>query len=316
MKKATRILLNTLIAVLICSIAVSCSPSSVSDPEITSKSDEAVDLPEDTYESPLKKYVPYYPVEAKDKVTSLTESGVFKELDKFSYVLEEAPDPEKDVVTISFLNKQYTGVYNQYEYQSKTTRGRNQYEYRYTTDSGDYFILNEQGKLVKWKSSKIGRDCIPGNKEDAVSLDEAISKCEELLPTEFTETFADYKVEVSANPATDPECNQFAFAFVSYWNGIKTSQRVAFTVGMNGELLSYASTNLGRFNNKEIPSDFSPEVINNIVADVFAKENSKYEIEKTHIVLELDGTLACSVRLKLYDNGEYLTDLSILIPLE
>lgn len=316
MKKTTRILFCTLIAVLIFLTFVSCSPSALPESKPTSKTDDAVSVPEDTYKSPLKKYVPYYSAEATDAVASLTESGVFKKLEKFSYRLEEAPNPEKDVVTISFFNKQYTGTYDQYAYSCKTTRGRNQYEYKYTADSGDYFILNEQGKLVKWKSTKVGRDCMPDNKEDAVSLDEVISKCKELLPTEFTEKFIDYRIEVNANPATDPDCDEFAIAFVSYWCGIKTSQKISFTMGMNGELLSYASANLGRFNNKEIPSDISQEVIHMIIADVFAKENTQYKIYNTNIKLESDGTLVCSVGLSLYENGEQLTNLSLLIPLE
>ncbi len=256
-----------------------------------------------------EKYCPY--VEKKEVAgTPIAYEDFFFSVycyEKEEYKLPKVPR----TLTWTFMNKTYTDSWN-----SSDVQGKNMYVLSCNTNGGNRFSINENGQVVGFwagNASEIRQAVTQGTKKSPEQIEAIVNS---MLSEIYGEIDADFIVDVSGPHNMPAGWGDTYSAFVSYEiDGYQTTEMLTLTFALDGTLISMLSNNLGRFNGKKVPDDFSKEKADSIVRKMFKDEITDYVINSYKLDILDNGSLG--MRLLIEVNVDGVKDSFIVyIPLE
>lgn len=262
--------------------------------------------------SQYEKYQPY--VEKREGMSSspIIDEDWFSSLnyyEKGEYDLPKA----KQLLTWNFMNETYTG---QYSSSFSEVYGKNMYELSYITENGNEFMINESGRVVSFSvdDAKIIRQAVTEDTKKSPEQIEAIVSS--MILEIYGETDIEFFIGLSGPHNMPADWGEIYSAYISYnIDGYQTSESLILNYALDGTLLSMLSNNLGRFDGKSVPDDFSKEKADGIVSDMFKDEIADYFIRAYILDILEDGSLAMKLTVDITVD-EVVNSFAIIIPLE
>ena len=190
--------------------------------------------------------------------------------------------------------------------------------YLYKTAAGDKIEVDCTGRVTYFESalsfSHFQRTVTKN--DEALSPEESLARAQEYLTQLFgAEALARYSAEL---PDTSNTTVWFFFKPIANSIGVYTNtDRIGIVLSEKGELLAYYAYNVGDFNGKTLPSDFTDDKVKEIIVSSLSTTQGNIELSDNRKLVMLDGNrMACTMGFRVV-NGDNVSEwVSVVIPLE
>mgnify|MGYP004666443447 CR=1 FL=1 len=253
----------------------------------------------------------------KSNVESLVQSGFSKEIKSDRYFqslpVSAFENQAKIQISVSVLNENFNATY-----QSTSVLGYNEAFFTYKTDAGDQIEIDTSGRITHFESAESFSHVIRRvtGEDNALSPEESLAKATNYLQLLFGENVAArYSAEL---PDTSNTTVWFFFKPIANSIGVYTNtDRIGIVLSEKGELLAYYAYNVGDFNGKTLPSDFTDDKVKEIIVSSLSTTQGNIELSDNRKLVMLDGNrMACTMGFRVV-NGDNVSEwVSVVIPLE
>ena len=220
--------------------------------------------------------------------------------------------PDNDELTITLMNKQYTGRFIRADVVSLDISA-----YIYETSDNTRFTVDVNGRIMEVLFPENFTYPVNfANPEKLLSKEEYIKSATEHLINILGEKEAS-RYE-ACNVSMNTNVIKVYFEANDIENGnFKLLDQIKIRLDDKGNILGFRGDYVGLYNNKVIPKDLSDNDVKKMIRESLVKSDVQIELSdnKTLVILS-DGRMACNISFRLIEGDEAGGWERALIPLE